>query len=93
MKSLCPENVSQLADRWTVLINQINRFVAGQYPSVLCVDVYTLVRQTEQIINPDPSEQDLLRTIRQLVEKGELKLGLFQLREVIAGRLEIQGRL
>ncbi|MDR5781159.1 hypothetical protein QCE63_17190 [Caballeronia sp. LZ065] len=88
MKSLCPETIGQLADRWTVLINEISRFGVGQYPNALYIDVHALVRQTEKIIDPNPSEQDLLRTVRQIVENGDLKLGLFKLHEVIAGRLE-----
>jgi hypothetical protein len=82
-----PETLNQLADRWTVLMNQVNRQI-GLYPSELYVDVRTFIDQTEGIVKPDPLEHDVLRTVRRLAEDGKLKIALFRLREVIDDRLE-----
>ena len=87
MKSLCPENLSQLADRWTVLINQINRLGGRYCPAPLSIEVNQFIRQTERIIEPDPFEQDILETTRKLADDGDLRLALFRLHEVISGRL------
>ncbi|WP_062643054.1 hypothetical protein [Caballeronia arationis] len=87
MVSCFPETLNQLADRWTVLMNQVNRQI-GPYPSELYVDVRTFIDQTESIVKPDPFEHDVLRTVRRLVEDGKLKIALFRLREVIDDRLE-----
>ena len=88
MKSLCSETLNQLAERWTVLINQINHHELRYYPDAFFSDVNGLIQQTERIVDPDPFEQDLLHTSRLLAETGELKLALFKLHEVINGRLE-----
>jgi hypothetical protein len=87
VKTLRPETLDQLSDRWTVLINEINR-TAGPYPNALSMDVLILIRQTEHMINPDPFEQDLIYTARKLAEDRNLKLALFKLHEVIHTRLE-----
>jgi hypothetical protein len=62
------ETISQLTDRWTVLINEVNRYGAGAYPDMLCVDVLGFIREVERLIIPDPFEQDVLITARNLGE-------------------------
>lgn len=88
VKSLHPETLDQLAERWTVLINQIKHHEPRFYPGALCNEVNGLIQQTEHIADPDPFEQDILYTARKLAESGDLKLALFKLHEVISGRLE-----
>jgi hypothetical protein len=88
MKTICPETLKDLADRWTVLINQIHRHGPSRYPDELCMYVTMLIRQTERLINPDPIEQDVFSSVRNLAERGELKLAMYKLHEVIDQRLE-----
>jgi hypothetical protein len=88
VKSLRPETLDQLAERWTVLINQIKQHEPRFYPGALFSEVNGLIQQTERIADPDPFEQDLLYTARKLAESGNLKLALFKLHEVISGRLQ-----
>lgn len=87
MERLHQETTDQLAERWTVLMNELNRYGAWHYPDLLCVEVLRLVRETERLGMPDPFENDLLFTARTLVENGEPKMAMFKLHEVIAGRL------
>ena len=70
-----------------MLISRINRLGHRHCPGSLCIEVNELIRQIEQIIEPNPFEQDILETTRRLSEDGKLKLALFKLHEVIAGRL------
>ncbi|SAL83568.1 hypothetical protein AWB67_06442 [Caballeronia terrestris] len=90
MKALYPETLDQLADRWTVLMNQLNRH-EGRYHGQSYVDVAELVQQTEHIIKPDPFEQEVLQTVCRLTADGNLKMALFRLHEVIEARLERRG--
>lgn len=87
MKSLCPETLNQLAERWTVLMNQINRHV-GPYPGQFYEEVEALIQQTEHIVNPDPFEQEVLHVVEKLADDGKLKMALFRLHEVIDARLD-----
>lgn len=89
MKSLCPETLNQLAERWTVLMNQINRHV-GPYPDQFYIEVDALIQQTEHIVKPDPFEQEVLHVVEKLADDGKLKMALFRLREVIDARLDGQ---
>jgi hypothetical protein len=57
VKSLCPETLNQLAERWTVLINQINHHELRYYPDAFFSDVNGLIQQTERIVDPDPSSR------------------------------------
>jgi hypothetical protein len=90
VKALYPETLDQLADRWTILMNQINRH-EGRYHGPFYVDVAELVQQTEHILKPDPFEQEVLRTVSKLTADGNLKMALFRLHEVIEARLERRG--
>ena len=87
MQPVVLETVSQMADRWTVLINEINRYRQGRYPDLLCVDVLRFIREAERLISLDPFERDLMLTARTLVEQGDLKVAMFKLHEVLDGRL------
>jgi hypothetical protein len=77
VKALYPEALDQLADRWTVLMNQINRH-EGRYHGQFYVDVAELVQQTEHILKPDPFEQEVLQTVSKLTADGNLKNGALQ---------------
>ena len=90
MERLYQETAEQLADRWTVLMNQLNRYGTGHYPDLLCVEVLQLVRQTERLAMPAPFEMDLIFIARTLIENGDPKAAMFKLHEVISGHL--QGR-
>jgi hypothetical protein len=81
------ETISQLADRWTVLINELNRYKTGKYPDLLCVDVLGFIREVERLIGLNSFEQDALATARNLAEQGDPKIAMFKLQEVIDGRL------
>lgn len=87
MQRLYQDPASQLADRWTVLINEINRYRPGQYPDLLCIEVFRLIGETERLVIPDPFEQDLILTARTLAECGEPKIAMFKLHEVIRARM------
>ncbi|SAL85712.1 hypothetical protein AWB68_07775 [Caballeronia choica] len=87
VKALYPETLDQLADRWTAVMNQVNRQI-GRYPDRLYIEVAELIDQTEHLIEPDPFEQDVLTTARKLSEDGNLKMALFRLHEVVEARLE-----
>ncbi|SAL60224.1 hypothetical protein [Caballeronia humi] len=87
MKALYPETLEQLADRWTVLMNQLNRH-EGRYHGQLYIEVAELAQRTEHIINPDPFEQEVLQTVRRLTADGNLKMALFRLHEVVEARLD-----
>jgi hypothetical protein len=87
MERLHQETAGQLADRWTALMNELNRYGSGHYPDLLCVEILRLVRETERLAVPDPFETDLISTARALIEAGEPKMAMFQLHEVIEGRL------
>jgi hypothetical protein len=87
VKELCPETFDQLADRWTVLMNQVNR-QPGRYPDQLYIELADLIHQTEHLVRPDPFEQDVLQTARTLADNGKLKMALFRLHEVVEARLE-----
>ena len=54
VKSLHPETLDQLAERWTVLINQIKHHEPRFYPGALCNEVNGLIQQTEHIADPRP---------------------------------------
>jgi hypothetical protein len=90
VKSLYPETLNQLADRWTVLMNQINRHV-GRYPDQFYMEVKALIQQTEHMIEPDPFEQEVIQTVEKLTDDGNLKMALFRLHEVIDARLDGRG--
>jgi hypothetical protein len=87
MERLCQETTGELADRWTVLMNELNRYGSGRYPHLLCSEVLRLVRETERLALPDPFEADLIFTARTLIENGDPKVAMFKLHEVISGRL------
>ncbi|TCK33843.1 hypothetical protein B0G84_8183 [Paraburkholderia sp. BL8N3] len=87
VNSLMPETLDQLADGWTVLMNQVNRQI-GRYPDRLSSELAELIRQTEHVIKPDPFEQEVLQTARRLAQEGNLKMALFRLHEVVQTRLE-----
>jgi hypothetical protein len=87
MERLCQETTGELADRWTVLMNELNRYGSGHYPHLLCSEVLRPVRETERLALPDPFEADLIFTARNLIENGDPKAAMFKLHEVISGRL------
>jgi hypothetical protein len=87
VKTLSPETLDQLADRWTVVMNQVDCQI-GRYPDQLYIEVAELIDQTEHLIGPDPFEQDVLLTARKLSQDGNLKMALFRLHEVVEARLE-----
>ncbi|OXC78642.1 hypothetical protein [Caballeronia sordidicola] len=89
MQTICPENLKDLADRWTVLINQINRHEPNHYPDELCMYVAMLARRAERLICPDPIEQrDVFNAVHDMVERGKLKPALDKLHDVIDQCLE-----
>jgi hypothetical protein len=79
--------LSQLAKRWLVLVNELEPYGAGKCPDILCIDVIRFMHEVERLIIPDPFEQDILITVRNLVEQGDAKIAMFRLHEVISGRL------
>jgi hypothetical protein len=81
------QTVNQLADRYTVLINEINRYTADRYPTVLCLDVLHLIHETKRWIAPDRHERAILENARALAESGDPKRALFTLHNVIQARL------
>ncbi|SAL77451.1 hypothetical protein AWB67_05093 [Caballeronia terrestris] len=81
------QNASQLAARYTVLINELNRYPSGNYPTVLCLDVLHLIHDTNQWLAPDRHECVILDAARTLAEGGDPKRGLFELHKVISARL------
>jgi hypothetical protein len=85
VKALYPETLDQVAERWTVVMNQVNGQI-GRYPDMLYIEVAELIDQTERFIEPDPFEQDVLLTARRLSQDG--KMALFRLHEVVEARLE-----
>ena len=87
MQRFYHETIGQLADRWTVLITELNRYGPGKYPDLLCLDVLSFVREVERLVIPDPFEQDALITARNLVEQGDPKIAMFKIHEVLSGRL------
>jgi hypothetical protein len=82
VKALYPATLDQLADRWTVLMNQLNCH-ASRYQEQFYVEVSALIQQTEHIIEPDSFEQEVLQTASRLAADGNLKMALFRLHEVI----------
>ncbi|MGY6119642.1 hypothetical protein ACW9YQ_07425 [Paraburkholderia strydomiana] len=46
MEQLDHETAGQLADRWAVLMNELNRYGSGRYPDLLCRKILRLVRET-----------------------------------------------
>ncbi|KDR37703.1 hypothetical protein BG61_08715 [Caballeronia glathei] len=87
MRTFFPETVNHLSDRWTILMNQVDRGAPEDYPELPCLDVLQRVRQSERVLAPDPFEQDQIDTARHLAEGGDLKLALFKLHEVIDARM------
>nr|WP_275446073.1 hypothetical protein [Caballeronia sp. GACF5] len=87
MPRILPQSLSQLADRWIVLINELDRFRPGHYPDPLCVDVLAFVREVEGVSGLDPFEQDTLATARRLAEQGDAKIALFRVHEILDGRI------
>jgi hypothetical protein len=87
VKGIYAETLDQLADRWSVVMNQVNRQI-GPYPNQLYIEVATLIYETEHVIELDPFEQDVLQTARKLSQDGNLKMALFRLHEVVEARLE-----
>ncbi|CAD6559862.1 hypothetical protein LMG28727_06964 [Paraburkholderia kirstenboschensis] len=59
MERICQETVSQLDHRWTVLINELNRYCRGRYPDPLCADVLRLTRETERLVKLISSRETL----------------------------------
>jgi hypothetical protein len=88
VKSIYPETLNQLADRWTVLCKEINCNPDAHYPGLLCLEVHLLIRRTERLINLDPFEADAILTAKILAENCDLKMALFKLYEVLQKRLE-----
>jgi len=87
MEQLHHETAGQLADRWTVLMNELNRYGSGHYPDLLHIEILRLVRATERLAITDPFETDLIFAARALIEHHEPKMAMFKLNEVISGRL------
>jgi hypothetical protein len=87
MEQLRQETVGQLADRWTVLMNELNRYGARHYPDLLCIEVLRLVAETERLTLTNPFEADLIFTARTLIANGEPKVAMFKLLEVISGQM------
>jgi len=87
MEQLHHETADQLADRWTTLMTELNRYGSGHYPDLLCHEIRRLVRETERLATTDPSETDLIFAARALIEDHEPKMAMFKLHEVIRRRL------
>ncbi len=49
MKSLSPETLDQVADRWTVVMNRVNRQI-GRYPDRLYLELTELIHRKRQRI-------------------------------------------
>lgn len=91
MRGFYQETLSQLADRWTVLMTELNRYSAGPYPQLICIDVLRFIREVERVLIPDPFEQDILITARKLAEHADAKIAMFKVHEVLSGRLRRTG--
>lgn len=81
------ETISQLADRWIVLVHELNKYAEGRYPDVLCGDVLRFIGEVERLVIPDPFEQEIVITARNLVEQGDPRVAMFNVHELINGRL------
>ncbi|WP_244818679.1 hypothetical protein [Caballeronia sp. Lep1P3] len=77
---------NNLTTPWTVLTNELTRYSASRYPDQLCMEVLLYIGEVERLLIPDPFEQDLLITARNLAEQGELKIAMFKTQEVLSGR-------
>ena len=86
MRPFQPTTIGELASRYTVLMNQINRCAPGRYPAALCLDVLHLIREAERWVVPRPAERDVLRTARTLGERGDAKGAMLKLHDVINAR-------
>ncbi|MBT2793507.1 hypothetical protein [Paraburkholderia strydomiana] len=87
MEQLYQETAGQLADRWTVLMNELNRYGSGHYPDLLCIEILRLVHETGRLATTDPFETDLIFAARALIDDHQPKMAMFKLHEVISGRL------
>ncbi|WP_062611930.1 hypothetical protein [Caballeronia calidae] len=65
----------------------MNRYKDGRYPDLLYRDVLQFIREVERLVIPDPFEQDILITARNLVEQGDPKIAMIKVHEVLSGRL------
>lgn len=81
MERLHQETTSQVADRWTVLMNELNRCGAGHFPDILCLKVLQLVHETERLGTPNPFEADLIVAARTLIEHGDPTAAMLKLHE------------
>jgi hypothetical protein len=81
------QTLSQIASRYTVLINETNRHPPGRYPIVLRLQVLGFIHETERWLVLDPHERDLLAAARTLGEAGDPKGALFALHELLNARL------
>lgn len=62
MERLYPIAAGQLAERWTALMNELNRYGSGHYPDLLCVETVRPVRDAEHFARPDTFEMDAIFT-------------------------------
>ncbi|WP_250504744.1 hypothetical protein [Caballeronia sp. AZ7_KS35] len=82
MKALNPQTVEEIADRWTVLLNQLDRH-PGRYPEQFYIEIAALIDQTSRVIIPDSFENEVLQTVTLLVDEGSLKMALLRLHKII----------
>ena len=86
MKALDPQTLEDIADRWTVLLTQLDRH-PGRYPEQFYVEIASLIAQARRVIDPDPFEHEVLEIASLLAHEGSLKMALFRLHEIIEARL------
>jgi hypothetical protein len=86
VNTLDPQTLEDIADRWTVLLNQLDRH-PGRYPEQFFVEMETLITQVRRVIDVDPFEHEVLHIASLLAQEGSLKMALFRLREIIEARL------
>jgi hypothetical protein len=86
VKALDPQTLEDIADRWTVLLTQLDRH-PGRYPEQFYVEIASLIAQARRVIDPDPFEHEVLQIASLLAHEGSLKMALFRLHEIIEARL------
>jgi hypothetical protein len=86
MRRLHEGTIGQLADGWTVLTNELNRYAESPYPDPLFMEVLVFISEVARLVHLDPFEQDVIITARTLAEQGDLKIAMFKIQEVLSGR-------
>lgn len=86
MHRLYLATVSQIADRYTVLINEVNRH-SPVYPDTLRRDILHFIDEIVRVLALTPAEQGLIFTARAMVRQGDVKFAMFKLHEILRARM------